>query len=65
MKKNLIILLLALLITSGCENKSVLNQINEIESLTHIAASVQIHFWKNAKIHSYAAFKYSFSHHFR
>lgn len=34
MKKNLIILLLALLITSGCENKSVLNQIDEIESLT-------------------------------
>lgn len=34
MKKNLIIVLLALLITSSCENKSVLNQINEIESLT-------------------------------
>ena len=34
MKKNLIIMLLALLITSSCENKSVLNQIDEIESLT-------------------------------
>lgn len=34
MKKNLIIVLLFLLITSSCENKSVLNQINEIESLT-------------------------------
>lgn len=34
MKKNLIMIILALLITSGCENKSVLNQINEIESLT-------------------------------
>lgn len=34
MKKNLIIVLLSLLITSSCENKSVLNQINEIESLT-------------------------------
>ena len=34
MKKNLIIVLLALLITSSCENKSILNQINEIESLT-------------------------------
>ena len=33
MKKNLIIVF-ALLITSGCENKSVWNQINEIESLT-------------------------------
>ena len=34
MKKNLIILLFTLLITSGCEKKSVWNQINEIESLT-------------------------------
>lgn len=34
MKKNLIIVLLTLLITSGCENKTVLNQINEIEFLT-------------------------------
>lgn len=34
MKKNLIIVLLTLLITSGCEKKSVWNQINEIESLT-------------------------------
>ena len=34
MKKNLIIALFTLLITYGCENKSVLNQINEIESLT-------------------------------
>ncbi len=34
MKKNLIIVLLTLLITSGCENKNVWNQINEIESLT-------------------------------
>ena len=34
MKKNLIIVLLTFLITSGCENKSVWNQINEIESLT-------------------------------
>ena len=34
MKKNLIIALFILLITYGCENKSVLNQINEIESLT-------------------------------
>jgi tetratricopeptide (TPR) repeat protein len=34
MKKNLIIVLFTLLITSGCENKSVWNQINEIESLT-------------------------------
>jgi tetratricopeptide (TPR) repeat protein len=34
MKKNLIIVLLTILITFGCENASVLNQINEIESLT-------------------------------
>lgn len=34
MNKNLIIVLLALLITTSCENKSVMNQINEIESLT-------------------------------
>ncbi len=34
MKKNLIIVLLALLITAACENKAVLDQINEIESLT-------------------------------
>lgn len=34
MKKNLIIALFTLLITYGCENKSVLNQIGEIESLT-------------------------------
>jgi len=34
MKKNLIIVLLTILITSGCENKSVWNQINEIQSLT-------------------------------
>lgn len=34
MKKNLIIALFTLLITYGCENKSVLNQINEIEFLT-------------------------------
>ena len=34
MKKNLIIVLLALLITTACENKAVLDQINEIESLT-------------------------------
>lgn len=34
MKKNLIIALFILLITYGCENKSVLNQINEVESLT-------------------------------
>ena len=34
MKKVILIVLLALLITSSCENKSVLNRINEIESLT-------------------------------
>ena len=34
MKRNLIIALLALLITYSCENKSIWNQINEIESLT-------------------------------
>lgn len=34
MKKNFIIVLFALLMTSSCENKSVLNQIYEIESLT-------------------------------
>ena len=34
MKKNLIIALLALLITAACEIKAVLDQINEIESLT-------------------------------
>ena len=34
MKKDLVFLLLTLLITSSCENKSMLNQINEVESLT-------------------------------
>lgn len=34
MKKNFIIVLFALLMTSSCENKSILNQINEIEYLT-------------------------------